>query len=340
MNILITTHSATVIFEGKPYTIHKDHRCYDALIQAYRDKDEKALKRVIDALNEVKSWAHENAGNIEVRGGTVYYKGEHMDNVVTERIVSWVQENLDPQPMINFLERLLNNPSYQSREELLLFLEHSNLPIQEDGRFLAYKRVKDDYTDVWTGKFDNSVGQVVSMARSDVNDNRNQTCSAGLHFCSKEYLGHFGGAKVMLLAIDPADVVSIPNDYNNAKGRCCRYEVIEEVGGEVEFKSSLYDSDANQERTRNGQFLSKDNLYRIKILDDDGDTGWFDGNDFNYEIEYDGAQDDAKEFKTYKEALEFILDPEDMEWQAHPLTLTIVNQNGNEYDSETYTIKR
>ena len=33
----------------------------------------------------------------------------------------------------------------------------------------------------------------------------------------------------MVLKINPRDVVSIPNDYNNQKGRCCRYEVIDEV---------------------------------------------------------------------------------------------------------------
>ena len=36
----------------------------------------------------------------------------------------------------------------------------------------------------------------------------------------------------MILKIDPADVVSIPTDYNGAKGRCAKYEVIAEVTGD------------------------------------------------------------------------------------------------------------
>jgi hypothetical protein len=32
----------------------------------------------------------------------------------------------------------------------------------------------------------------------------------------------------MIVKINPADVVSIPSDYHNAKGRACRYEVIGE----------------------------------------------------------------------------------------------------------------
>ena len=36
----------------------------------------------------------------------------------------------------------------------------------------------------------------------------------------------------MLIKVNPRDVVSIPVDYNNSKGRCCKYEVV----GEVKFK--------------------------------------------------------------------------------------------------------
>ena len=50
----------------------------------------------------------------------------------------------------------------------------------------------------------------------------------------------------MILKINPRDVVSIPTDYNDSKGRCCRYEVIGEVGvnpeDEVEFDSAVQDN--------------------------------------------------------------------------------------------------
>jgi hypothetical protein len=37
--------------------------------------------------------------------------------------------------------------------------------------------------------------------------------------------------RVVIVKINPADVVSIPSDYKNTKGRCCRYEVIAEFEG-------------------------------------------------------------------------------------------------------------
>jgi hypothetical protein len=81
----------------------------------------------------------------------------------------------------------------------------------------------------------NAPGTIVEMERNQVDDNKDQTCSTGLHFCGLSYLDHFGGndSRTVIVKIDPADVVSIPSDYNGAKGRACRYEVIGEMGVEA-----------------------------------------------------------------------------------------------------------
>jgi hypothetical protein len=132
------------------------------------------------------------------------------------------------------MENLMKNPSKRSVDQVYGFLEKNNLPITEDGCFLAFKKVRRDYLDIHSGTIDNSIGQVVEMDRNLVDDNPDSHCSSGLHFCSESYLGSFGGGSdpVMILKIDPADVVSIPTDYNGAKGRCCKYEVIAQVNGQ------------------------------------------------------------------------------------------------------------
>jgi hypothetical protein len=158
-------------------------------------------------------------------------------------------------PMMKFLSNLMGNPSKRAVDELYDFLEAGELPITEDGCFLAFKNVRSDYKDIHSGTFDNSVGKVCEMSRNRVCDNKDQTCSSGLHFCSIAYLPSFsdsGGGKTMILKINPADVVSIPSDYNNTKGRCCRYEVVAEYKedwrskvdrGESGWDSDLYSSD-------------------------------------------------------------------------------------------------
>ncbi len=122
-------------------------------------------------------------------------------------------------------------------------MENNSLPITPDGYFLAYKKVHEDFTDIHTGKISNAVGAHPKMRRNQVDDNRGNTRSEGYHFCSLAYLPNFGSSnnsesedKVMILKINPRDVVSIPSDYNNAKGRCCEYEVVSEYGKAAEVQ--------------------------------------------------------------------------------------------------------
>jgi len=81
------------------------------------------------------------------------------------------------------------------------------------------------------------------MNRAEVNADSNQTCSTGLHFCSLSYLsGYHGGEGVIIIVkVDPADVVSIPVEYRNTKGRCCRYTVIKVYRDEVDPSKELFD---------------------------------------------------------------------------------------------------
>lgn len=134
----------------------------------------------------------------------------------------------DPiEPMLKFLENLMLNPSYQSRKELYGFLEKYQMPITPDGRFYAYKWVREDFRDAHSGTFDNTPGKIVSMPRSEVDDNRDRTCSSGLHVCSRGY-SRFSQL-LLLVAVNPKDVVSIPSDYQDSKMRVCEYEVITQV---------------------------------------------------------------------------------------------------------------
>lgn len=166
-----------------------------------------------------------------------------MNQTIARRMISMIKEGFDATPLAKFIDNLMQNPSNRAVNELYGFLEANNIPITSDGCFLAYKRVRDDYTDVYSGTIRNQPGDTVTMARNQVDDNPNQTCSAGLHFCSLEYLSYFGGARIVTVKINPRDVVSIPIDYDNSKGRTCRYEVVSEmtVRPENAFRSAVQD---------------------------------------------------------------------------------------------------
>ena len=158
----------------------------------------------------------------------VHYGERIMHNALTRRMIDMMQEGFDVKPMVAFMENLMKNPSKTAVEELYEFLEKNNLPLTPDGYFLAYKRVRDDFKDFHSNTMDNSVGKVVEVPRNEVDDNRDHECSYGLHFCSLEYLKHFHGGTgvIVLVKVNPADVVAFPKDYGYTKGRTAKYEVL------------------------------------------------------------------------------------------------------------------
>jgi hypothetical protein len=226
---LIQGKNIVVVIDNRPYTITSTHIGYEKLKQAIKDSDWDTVKQVVDPAREILSYG---AGHVAVQGSKVFYKEREMSGVLTNRLIEMYQDGFPVEPLIMFMENLMQNPSKRAVEELYGFLEKGNLPLTPDGHFLAYKKVRADFLDIHSGTMSNAPGNVVEMERNAVDDDQNRTCSAGLHFCSKEYLAHFGGhdSRTVILKINPRDVVSIPADYNATKGRACRYEVIGELG--------------------------------------------------------------------------------------------------------------
>jgi len=227
---LIQGKNIVVIIDNQPYTVTSTHIGYEKLKQAIKDNDWDTVKQVVDPAKEILEYGN---GHVAIQGSKVFYKEREMAGVLTSRLIEMYQDGFPVEPLILFMENLMQNPSKRAVEELYGFLEKGNLPLTPDGYFLAYKKVRKDFLDIHSGTMDNSPGKVVEMERNEVDDDQNRTCSAGLHFCSKEYLPHFGtssGDRVVILKINPRDVVSIPADYNATKGRTCRYEVIGELG--------------------------------------------------------------------------------------------------------------
>ncbi|QDJ96309.1 protein rIIB [Xanthomonas phage Xoo-sp13] len=221
-----SSQNVTVFIDGTDYIIPSNTPQYDLVITAITAGDIEAVRSAVEIRKEIVKVSQ---GLVTLEGSRLMYNGRPIHGALTDRILAVLEEAGNVAPLLTFLENLMQNPSKRAVDELYSFLSKCDLPITDDGHFLAYKRVRSDYTDVHSGTFDNSVGKICEMPRNAVDDDRNRTCSAGLHFCSKSYLAHFGGERIVVVKINPADVVSIPADYNDAKGRCWRYEVVDEL---------------------------------------------------------------------------------------------------------------
>lgn len=238
---VIQGNNVTVVIGNKPHTISKTHITYQKVVDAIKANDWDTVKDIIDPKKVVLNYGR---GHVAVQGEKLFWKGEELNGALSVRMIAMLQEGFDVSPFVAFMENLMQNPSKRAVDELYGFLEKNNLPITPDGHFLAYKKVRDDFKDVHSGTMDNSVGRIVEMERNRVDDNKDNTCSTGLHFCGQSYLSHFGGERTVIVKVNPRDVVSIPSDYNGAKGRTCRYEVIGELGVDPEqaFDKPVQDS--------------------------------------------------------------------------------------------------
>lgn len=245
----LTDKGLSLVIDGDPQTVSQCHTNYDKIVNALREGEHDIIPDLLDTTAYIRNISE---GSITVEHGVVKYKDQALDNSVTRRLVQTLELGLDPKPLARFLNRLMRNPSHRSVQQLYSFMEACDLPITEDGRLLAYRSVGRDGWDTHTGKTTMSLPPVeagewrehqtdftvngvttrfltngatqVSMARNMVDDNPDQTCSNGLHVCSQAY-GMYG-SKLLMVAVCPSDVVSVPNDYNMAKMRVCQYEVL------------------------------------------------------------------------------------------------------------------
>lgn len=253
-----TTNSITLIIDGIPSSISKDHKNFKLVLNKL---DKSLYTSSEEALNDV---SFVTAFNNTLTNSNAFYMDYSTD---TPRVAIKVdgypyalpfelQEEVlrinsavgNLSPLAKFVVKLARNPYKDVADQLFRFIQVCGLTLTEDGDFLAYKNVRSDFKDIYSGTMDNSVGATVRMPRHAVEKDPDKTCAAGLHFAAWDYLSSYGkGLKTVIVKISPTDVVSIPSDYNNMKGRACEYTILKEVEQPEELKYqvvySIYSDD-------------------------------------------------------------------------------------------------
>ncbi len=220
VNYILLDSSVTLSFDGTMVSIAEgDHR-YPQIIEAIKSGN---LELIPDLVDVAKSFS--NIAELELVDGRIKLNGKDIPEVVSDRVLRFKEQGLPFEPLVKFAEKLLKNPSFRSRKMLYKFLEHNGHPITKEGNFIAYKKVRTDFTDCHSGKFDNSIGTIVKMDRRDVDDDPANTCSSGLHVAAYKYASNFSSGHLLEVEINPEDVVAVPNDYDGEKMRVCKYEV-------------------------------------------------------------------------------------------------------------------
>ena len=233
--ILSAEYVSVCLPNSAPTIINKNNPMFPKLVKALQNKDFEVVKNLLDPQNlklyleEVQEYISDDMN--------ICYNGKPVSKALQTLIKNHYMYGLPSDNLMLFFEKLQLNPSYKVVSQLFDFIEASlqsgGFTITENGNLVAYKKVREDYKDIYSGTLDNSIGNIVEMARNEVNDNSEETCSNGLHFAAFSYLSHYGSSnrdtdRIIILEINPADIVSIPVDYSFAKGRCCKYKVVGE----------------------------------------------------------------------------------------------------------------
>lgn len=186
-------------------------------------------------------------------GGLLRFIAEKVKGVLTGRVDAVVSGKTIPnvQRLEKHIERAAYGESYKGFEvfmtrlaaiiderghtvdELLNFMEKGDLPIADDGSIVAYKVLKTDptsklFVDCHTSRVTQQVGSLVSMPLEDVDENRRQECSTGLHVARRGYLRSFSGNVMTLIKVAPEDVVAVPRGEPD-KMRVRAYHIVAQL---------------------------------------------------------------------------------------------------------------
>lgn len=254
----------TAFIPGEPAPLvaaKSGHPNFETIIGALVSGDYESTDEIVDLFDVSRAVAakFENLSDrVQVGSGRVLFDGAEVDNSLTKQIVRFLEEGYGFQPLVNFMEKVMDNPQEHSRQQLFDWLEHHDFTITSDGDIVGYKGVQDDgngsyrsissgtetvYVDgePHSGQIPNHVGAVVNMDRSLVQHDPSVGCHRGLHVGTWDYASDFSRGTVLEVHVNPRDVVSVPTDCNWAKVRTCRYKVVDVI--EAPYSSGLLDED-------------------------------------------------------------------------------------------------
>lgn len=245
-SIFITDGSATLIVAGsdpayttvRRYLVDGHGNDFDTVRDLVESVRVPVKNTVTDAFSAVDGDSDSDDDESPYR----IVHGDPIEEVVFATAIRLARENADLAPLGEFLKRLERNPSQASRSQLFGWLKAGGFTLTEHGLIVGYKSVRSDgrsahsgsepvtvmyqdgTTETVTGHVPYPVGSVVWMPRDLVDDNRNSSCSVGLHVGTYSYAQTFS-EQMLVVLIDPADVVSVPACSGAQKMRVCRLRV-------------------------------------------------------------------------------------------------------------------
>jgi len=250
--------------ELKTHVLNESHANFETVLDALLEDDIDVdwLESQIDIIHAVGVRLEGLSERVRVTDTALLFDGDAIDGALTDHIIRLVREGDQAryQPLVAFLEKIQTNPSKDSVDSLYSWLNDRKFSFTPDGDFIAYKGVKVNSDGeslsihagraivngvVTQGFIPNPDGAVIEMPRSEVNADTRTGCSTGLHAGTWEYASNFAEGRVLVVKINPRDVVSVPSDCDYQKLRVSRYVVLSTI--DQEYAGTTYDDSSYEE---------------------------------------------------------------------------------------------
>lgn len=270
-----------IVYEDQDIvTVPDTHKNFDAIIDLWRSKDyeEEDIRKLVNNMHEIGKRLSAITERVSVAPYGVFFDGDPLRGELADFLLEMYNEERieDFTAVANFLEKAATNPSIESIDALYQWITNGDLVITPNGDFVAYKGVKvgagGQSMSITSGSaFVNGIlhngcipnpdGAIITMPRSEVNANGSVGCSTGLHAGTYDYASGFAQGRLLIVQINPRDVVSVPNDCSFQKLRVSRYTVLSHIENKLE--SRLYNIEEDD-----GDFVDDSNLSEENEVED------------------------------------------------------------------------
>lgn len=310
--------------------------------QAVFSEDEELISSFIDEYGDTKYYSEIGEEYLELLE-SLDKLGE--DSLITKLAKTAVSNNRGLELL---LKRLNNEVAPFISKQIIAFLytmiedNNETLYVDKNGYILAFKAVDtgNEFSEelgtykpyksynvgtssvngvlIRNSSIPQGDGDIVTMTEGSVDANPHVACSTGLHAGTLTYASGFKshGGKLILVQINPKDIISIPYDSRSQKIRCSKYKVLGEVEEEnnLSFVNKEYhdkfgikriekakqeDHELEEEFFKDFINGNQDKFDNYDYLEDDYDEDWYEYEDwdeddywedyeeFEYELEWD-----------------------------------------------------
>ena len=269
----VKTVEATFLVDGElvPLRVTQDDQAdnYNKIVQMLEkpsldvDEIQEELYELMSPVAKVKKQIESSfylSDNLTLEGGVIKFGEYVLEEALSDHMLSLLNEDNTPKDeklwksYVKFLDNLHQNVNEDIRKQLFRWIDYENkaghgFGITDDGCIVGYKGCKGTILEPMSsfegnaivdgveikGRIPNKVGSVVSMPRSSVQYDPEVGCSVGLHVGTRDYAINWAPI-LLLVKVNPRDVVSVPYECASQKMRVCEYTVLKVTDASEEHK--------------------------------------------------------------------------------------------------------